>query len=121
MTDSTQAALTVGDVYRLGGWDQRYARVLALASAGGYGVSITDGNSDHRDVETELWHWENDAWRPARGEGGHYSVKGQLRIRLKDLEIHASYALDESADAPDLSATRVGNMSVISRPIYRGA
>src|SRR3954451_15162551 len=121
MSESTQSALTVGDVYRLGGWDPRYARVLALASAGGFGVSITDVNGDLRNTETELWQWDDGAWRMAKREGGHYQLKGEIRFRLKDLEVHAPYALHGADEAPTASATKVGGMSVICRPIYRGA
>lgn len=121
MTESAPPKLTVGEVYRLGGWDQRYARVLALGSSGSYGVSITDGNGDQRDPETELWFHRDDAWVAASGVGGSYHRQGEIRFRVKDLEIHAGYRLDETADPPELSETKVGNMSVVCTPIYRGA
>jgi len=46
-------ALTGDEVLAHGGWHPRYARVLAIASDGGYGFAVVDGNGDGAELEAE--------------------------------------------------------------------
>jgi hypothetical protein len=58
------AALTTAEVVALGGWHPRYARVIAVASAGGYGFALVDGNGDGSELEAEHWLWHQGSWQP---------------------------------------------------------
>jgi hypothetical protein len=54
--------LTEEEVLTRGGWHLRYARVLAVASDGGYGFAVVDGNGDGAELETEIWEWDGGTW-----------------------------------------------------------
>jgi hypothetical protein len=62
-------ALTEQDVLARGGWHPRYARVLALASDGGYGFAVVDGNGDGAELEAETWIWRNGTWTAGSSSG----------------------------------------------------
>ncbi len=66
--------LTAAEVIAKGGWHPRYARVIALASVGGYGFELVDGNGDGSELEAEAWAWRDGAWH-----GSATSGAGQLR------------------------------------------
>jgi hypothetical protein len=55
-------ALTPGEVLANGGWNLRYARVLAVASDGDYGFALVDGNGDGAELEAEAWIWDSGTW-----------------------------------------------------------
>lgn len=81
------AELTPEMVIRLGGWDPRYARVLAVSTNQGAGLAIIDSNGDEANIDAEhYWHDETGSWEAgtsvgpvstseigvsAWGEGGH--------------------------------------------------
>jgi hypothetical protein len=63
-------ALTADDVIARGGWHPRYARVLAVASDGDYGLAVVDGNGDGAELEEEKWLWDaDDGWLPGVSSG----------------------------------------------------
>jgi hypothetical protein len=63
-------ALTADDVIARGGWHPRYARVLALASDGDYGLAVVDGNGDGAELEEEQWLWDAEqGWLPGTSSG----------------------------------------------------
>ena len=63
------AALTTAEVVALGGWHPRYVQVIAVASAGGSGFALVDGNGDGSELEAEHWLWHQGSWQP-RGSSG---------------------------------------------------
>ncbi|HEY2507797.1 MAG TPA: hypothetical protein VGI58_14875 [Streptosporangiaceae bacterium] len=67
------AELTEQEVLARGGWHPRYARVLAVASAGDFGFAIVDGNGDGAELEQEWWFWAEGSW-----QGGSSSGTGSL-------------------------------------------
>jgi hypothetical protein len=72
--------LTEQDVLTRGGWNPRYARVLAVASDGDYGFAVTDGNGDGAELEEEMWQWDSGHWEPgASSGGGHLDNLGPER------------------------------------------
>jgi hypothetical protein len=62
-------ALTPEEVIARGGWDLRYARVLAMASDGDYGFALVDGNGDGTELEAEAWIWHGGSWTGAHSSG----------------------------------------------------
>jgi hypothetical protein len=73
-------ALTPEDVMARGGWDVRYARVLAVASDGDYGFALVDGNGDGAELEAEMWLWESGTWTGAGSSGaGPLSYLGPVQ------------------------------------------
>jgi hypothetical protein len=54
--------LTEDEVMASGAWHPRYARVLAIASDGDYGLAIVDGNGDGAELEAETWEWNGERW-----------------------------------------------------------
>ena len=67
-------ALTEEDVLPHGGWHPRYARVIAVTSDGDYGFALVDGNGDGRELEAEIWTWQDGTWT-----GGSSSGAGPLQ------------------------------------------
>ena len=66
--------LTEDAIIRAGGWHPRYARVLLIECAGGFGLVLIDGNGDGAELEIEYWLREADGgWR-----GGSTSGHGSL-------------------------------------------
>jgi hypothetical protein len=63
------AALTTAEVVALGGWHPRYARVIAVASAGDHGFALVDGNGDGSELEAEHWLWSQGSWQPGGSSG----------------------------------------------------
>jgi hypothetical protein len=62
-------ALTPADVIARGGWNPRYARVLAIASDADYGFALIDGNGDGAELEAETWIWNSGTWASAGSSG----------------------------------------------------
>jgi hypothetical protein len=62
-------ALTAEDVLAHGGWHPRYARVIAVTSDGDYGFALIDGNGDGRELETEIWTWQDGTWTAGSSSG----------------------------------------------------
>lgn len=58
------AGLTTTEVLALGGWHPRYARVIAVASAGAHGFARVDGNGDASELEAKHWLWHEGSWQP---------------------------------------------------------
>jgi len=52
-----------------GGWQPRYARVLAVASDGEVGFALVDGNGDGQELEAELWDWQDGGWTAGSSSG----------------------------------------------------
>lgn len=65
--------LTEEIVVGRGGWHPRYARTLAIATDGDFGLAIVDGNGDGAELETEVWLRDDDGWGP-----GWSSAAGSL-------------------------------------------
>ena len=63
------AGLSEEEVFAHGGWDPRYARVLAVTSGGDYGFAVVDGNGDGAELEAEIWEWGSGAWDSAGSSG----------------------------------------------------
>ena len=63
------AGLTAAEVLARGGWHPRYARVIAVASAGDYGFALVDGNGDGSELEAEHWLWHEGSWQPGGSSG----------------------------------------------------
>ena len=63
------AALSTAEVVALGGWHPRYARVIAVASAGDYSFALVDGNGDGSELEAEHWFWDEGSWQPGASSG----------------------------------------------------
>jgi len=79
-------ALTPEDVIARGGWNPRYARVLAIASDADYGFALMDGNGDGAELEAEAWIWDSGTWTGAGSSGagplnhlGPAHTGGQIR------------------------------------------
>jgi hypothetical protein len=66
---SQHPALTPEEALAGGGWDLRYARVLAVASDGDYGFALIDGNGDGAELEAEYWVWDSGTWRGTTSSG----------------------------------------------------
>jgi hypothetical protein len=66
---SPHPALTPEEVIGRGGWDPRYARVLAIASDQDYGFALVDGNGDGAGLEAEAWTWDGGTWTGAGSSG----------------------------------------------------
>jgi hypothetical protein len=62
-------ALTPEEVIAHGGWNLRYARVLAIASDEDYGFALVDGNGDVGELEAEAWIWDSGTWTGAGSSG----------------------------------------------------
>ena len=62
-------ALTPEVVIARGGWNPRYARVLAVASDQDYGFALVDGNGDGAELESEAWMWDSGTWMGALSSG----------------------------------------------------
>jgi hypothetical protein len=62
-------ALTPEEVIARGGWNLRYARVLAIASDEDYGFALVDGNGDGAELEAEAWIWDSGTWTGAGSSG----------------------------------------------------
>jgi hypothetical protein len=62
-------ALTEDEVIASGAWHPRYARVIAIASDGDYGLAIVDGNGDGAELEAETWEWNGERWTSAGSAG----------------------------------------------------
>jgi hypothetical protein len=58
------AAFIPAEVVARGGWHPRYARVIAVASAGDHGFALVDGNDDGSELEAEHWLWHEGSWQP---------------------------------------------------------
>jgi hypothetical protein len=54
--------LTAEHVIAEGGWHRRYARIVAIATAGDYGLALVDGNGDGAELEDEIWTFSDGAW-----------------------------------------------------------
>lgn len=111
----------MGEVYRLGGWDVRYARVYALGSVGGVGLSITDGNGDQRELYTDYWVYGENGWANGGGIGGGFHPAGSPYWSDGTNECHASYRCDDSAQPPDWGRTQVGHVTIQCTPVPRTA
>jgi hypothetical protein len=61
--------LTEDEVITNGGWNPRYARVLAVASDGAYAFAVVDGNGDGAELEAEIWIWADSRWSGAGSSG----------------------------------------------------
>ena len=73
------AALSTAEVVALGGWHPRYARVIAVASAGDHGFALVDGNGDGSELEAEHRLWDEGSWQPGGSSGaGPLDVVGPL-------------------------------------------
>jgi hypothetical protein len=66
---SEHPGLGEGDVIARGGWHPRYARVLATASDGDFGLAVVDGNGDGAELEEEMWLWDEGAWASGSSSG----------------------------------------------------
>jgi hypothetical protein len=72
--------LTEEIVIARGGWHPRYARTLAIAADGDYGLAIVDGNGDGAELETEAWLRDDDGWSPGSSSGaGPLDYVGSLQ------------------------------------------
>lgn len=54
--------LTGNVVLRVGGWHPRYARVVALAQDGDYGLVLVDGNGNGQELEAEFFFRTDEGW-----------------------------------------------------------
>lgn len=63
------AALSTAEVIACGGWHPRYARVIAVASAGDHGFALVDGNGDGTELEAEHWRWHHGCWQQGGSSG----------------------------------------------------
>jgi hypothetical protein len=54
--------LTEEQVIADGGWHPRYARTVAIATDGDYGLALVDGNGDGAELEDEIWMHRDGAW-----------------------------------------------------------
>jgi hypothetical protein len=63
--------LTEEQVIAQGGWHPRYARTVAIAADGDYGLALVDGNGDGAELENEIWLFSDGAWvgGPSSGAG----------------------------------------------------
>src|SRR5882757_3612995 len=63
--------LTAETAIRIGGWDPRYARVLAIGTLGDAAVTLIDPNGDgnHHEIEHLLLD-DTGQWRPGGSSGG---------------------------------------------------
>jgi len=116
-------ALTVGDVYHMGGWDVRYARVYALGSVGHVACSVTNTNGDRRELSSDYWRYEANGWTDALGWAtatiGGGGSDGILRWSDDHDEYSAIYRLDDQAEPPALDRTNVGELTIASTPLPR--
>jgi hypothetical protein len=55
--------LGADDALALGGWDERYARVLATAVWGDVAAAIVDSNGDGADIDLDLYEWVGNIWQ----------------------------------------------------------
>ncbi|NMH96366.1 hypothetical protein [Pseudonocardia acidicola] len=61
---------TAADVIGLGGWNPRYARVLAIAATGPFAVALIDTNGDESEIDIDhLWLDDTGRWRPGSSSG----------------------------------------------------
>jgi hypothetical protein len=75
---SDHPPLIGADIIARGGWHPRYARVLAAASDGDYGIAIVDGNGDGAELEIETWVWDDEHPEGGRWDSGVSSGAGPL-------------------------------------------
>jgi hypothetical protein len=60
-----EPSLTETPVIANGGWHPRYARDLAIATDGDWGLAIVDGNGDGAELEAASWNYNGDTWTPS--------------------------------------------------------
>jgi hypothetical protein len=105
--------LTVAHVQRFGGWNLAYARILALGSADGYGMSIVDGNGDERECYTDYWRWISEGWAQQAGIGGGFHPEGVCEWSDSLVEFRAAYSYcDDDSDQLDPGASVVGAVTI---------
>ncbi|MGB6455844.1 MAG: hypothetical protein WBH47_15315 [Streptosporangiaceae bacterium] len=70
--------LTAEQILAEGGRHPRYARVLAVASDGDFGLALVDGNGDGAELEDEIWIFGDGTWSggPTSGAGPLSRVQG---------------------------------------------
>jgi hypothetical protein len=72
-------ALTEDEVIASGAWHPRYARVLAMAGDGDYGLAIVGGNGDGAELEAETWEWDGERWTGSGSAGVGPSITSAPR------------------------------------------
>lgn len=53
-----------------GGWDLRYAEVLAIGTAGRFGLALVDTNGDGREINDVLFRLAPEGWQEGSSSGG---------------------------------------------------
>lgn len=70
----------------LGGWDERYARVIAIAVDGDHAAALIDANGDGADVNIDLFVCGTDGqwWETASGNGDAVGDAEVVATRTSD-------------------------------------
>lgn len=73
------AQLTPEMVIDLGGWDGRFARVLAIAAHRGAGLAVVDSNGDEANIDAEHY-WRDEAGDWEAGSSGGPVSTGEIGV-----------------------------------------
>ena len=108
---------TEAEILEIGGWDARYASVLAVAQEGRFAVALVDTNSDGRNIELQqFWRDDRDRWTQGPSSGPEPDRVGFVSRG----SLHGAHYAYGRASADELVTVRLAGREVTTRATGAG-